>query len=175
MRKRSDVIADIVDNLRRAFQVVNEQSKKIEHETGLTGPQLWAIKTVSRKSPMMVSEIARRMHLHPATVVGILDRLEKQGLAMRIRSTEDRRVVKVTLTAKGSVIAGKSARSAQGMLVSRLEMLSASKLIKTARVLEQMAEILGAQKIPPRLLLSPKVNRPIYDAGNHAERRAKKS
>ena len=83
MSKRSERVAEIIDNLRRVFQVVNEQSKKAEHETGLTGPQLWAIKTIAQEAPIMVSEIARRMYLHPATVVGILDRLEKQGLVVR--------------------------------------------------------------------------------------------
>ena len=50
---------------------------------------------------MMVSELARRMYLHPATVVGIFTRLESHGLIKRTRSKEDRRVVWVELTLKG--------------------------------------------------------------------------
>src|SRR5512135_2604354 len=114
MSKKSEAVAEIVDNLRRVFQVVNEQSKRAEHETGLTGPQLWAIKTIAQEAPIMVSEIARRMYLHPATVVGILDRLEKQELVVRIRSTEDRRIVRVELTGKGKSLVRKSPEVAQG-------------------------------------------------------------
>ena len=161
MSKRLDTVAEIIDNLRRVFQVVNEQSKKAEHETGLTGPQLWAIKTIAQEAPIMISEIARRMYLHPATVVGILDRLEKQGLVIRIRSIEDRRVVRVELTAQGRALVKKSPEVAQGLPVSGLERLSSKKLASIAQALDQMAEILGAQNIPPQLILSPEVNRPV--------------
>jgi DNA-binding MarR family transcriptional regulator len=160
MAKRTEIVAEIIDNLRRVFQVVNEQSKKAERETGLTGPQLWAIKTISQESPIMVSEIARRMYLHPATVVGILDRLEKQGLVLRVRSTEDRRVVKVELTRQGRALVKKAPEVAQGLLVSGLEKLGATKLKNISEGLDQMVDILGAQNIPPQLILSPEVNKP---------------
>jgi len=80
MAKKSAVVSEIIDDIRRVFQVVNEQSKKAKRETGLTGPQLWAIKTIAELSSVRVSDLARRMYLHPATVVGILNRLELQGL-----------------------------------------------------------------------------------------------
>ncbi len=161
MSKRSETVAEIIDNLRRVFQVVNEQSKKAEHATGLTGPQLWAIKTIAQGAPLMVSELARRMYLHPATVVGILDRLEKQGLVVRVRSTEDRRVVRVELTGQGRALLKKAPEVAQGLLVAGLEKLNPKKLINIAEGLDQMAGILGAQNIPPRLILSPEVNEPV--------------
>jgi DNA-binding MarR family transcriptional regulator len=161
VNKRSDTVAEIIDNLRRVFQVVNEQSKKAEKETGLTGPQLWAIKTIAQEAPIMVSEIARSMYLHPATVVGILDRLEKQGLAARIRSTEDRRVVRVELTTQGRALVTRAPEVAQGLLVAGLEKLGSDKLKNIAQALDQMAGILGAQNIPPRLILSPEVNKVV--------------
>jgi DNA-binding MarR family transcriptional regulator len=160
LRRRSDSVAEIIDNLRRVFQVVNEQSKKAERGTGLTGPQLWAIKTIAQEAPIMVSEIARHMYLHPATVVGILDRLEKQQLVARIRSTEDRRVVRVELTGKGLALVKKAPAVAQGLLVEGLEKLSTSKLKNISQGLDQMVDILGAQSIPPQLILSPEVNKP---------------
>ena len=172
MSKKTELVAEIVDNLRRVFQVVNEQSKKAEHATGLTGPQLWAIKTIAQESPIMVSEIARRMYLHPATVVGILDRLEKQGLVVRIRSIEDRRVVKVELTAQGQALVKKAPKVAQGLLVEGLEKLNAKKLINIAQGLDQMVGILGAQNIPPQLILSPEVNKPGKIANGTARRKA---
>ncbi len=172
MQKRSDTVAEIIDNLRRVFQVVNEQSKRAKHETGLTGPQLWAIKTVAQKAPIMVSEIARCMYLHPATVVGILDRLEKHGLVVRIRSTEDRRVVRVELTEQGKALVKRSPEVAQGLLVSGLEKLNAKKLLSITQALNHMATILGAQNIPPKLILSPEINNPGKSFAGTARKRA---
>ncbi len=174
MTKKADAVAEIIDNLRRVFQVVNEQSKKAEHETGLTGPQLWAIKTIAQEAPIMVSDIAKRMHLHPATVVGILDRLEKQELVVRVRSTEDRRVVKVELTRQGRALVKKSPEVAQGLLVSGLEKLGEKKLKNISEGLDQMVDILGAQNIPPRLILSPEVNKPAKRKAVHEIRQARK-
>jgi DNA-binding MarR family transcriptional regulator len=120
----------------------------------------------------MVSEIARRMYLHPATVVGILDRLEKQGLVIRIRSTEDRRVVKVELTGQGRALVRKAPEVAQGLLVAGLEKLNLNKLINIAQGLDQMAAILGAQHIPPQLILSPEVNKPGKTAVGTARKKS---
>ena len=161
MAGKNDTVAEIIDNIRRVFQVVNEQSKLAEHKTGLTGPQLWAIKTIAQGAPIMVSEIAMRMHLHPATVVGILDRLETRGLARRVRSTEDRRIVRVELTAQGEDLVKKAPEVAQGLLVSGLELLKTKNLKNIAAALDQLVELLGAQGIPPKLILSPEVNKPV--------------
>ena len=94
MTNKSLKVSIIIDNIRRVFKAVNEQSKKAEHETGITGPQLWAIKIIGDLSPVRVSDLARHMYLHPATVVGILDRLESGKLVKRVRSKDDKRVVK---------------------------------------------------------------------------------
>jgi DNA-binding MarR family transcriptional regulator len=93
--ERKETIAGAFDNLRRVVQVVHGYSKRSKQVGGLTGPQLWAIKVLAASAPIMVSELARRMYLHPSTVIGILDRLESRGLVKRTRSTEDRRVATV--------------------------------------------------------------------------------
>jgi DNA-binding MarR family transcriptional regulator len=160
MSDRSKRVADIVDNIRRVFQAVNEYSKRAEKETGLTGPQLWAIKVIAEAGPIKVSELARRMYLHPATVVGILDRLEGRGLVERSRSKEDRRVVEIDLTEQGKDLVLQAPVVAQGILVNGLETLSDEDLLRIAESLDQLVNILGAQEIPPQLLLSPEVNLP---------------
>lgn len=164
------IVGDIVDNLRRVFQVVNEHSKRAEQYTGLTGPQLWAIKVIAESTLIRVSELARRMYLHPATVVGILDRLESRGLVSRTRSTEDRRVVEIDLTEQGKELVSMSPEVAQGLLVKGLETLPGEKLVQIADGLGQLVEILGAQEIPPQLILSSEVNVPLREK-NKKQRR----
>ncbi|TRZ85167.1 MarR family transcriptional regulator [bacterium] len=158
MGRKAMVVAEIIDDIRRIFQVVNEQSKKAKRETGLTGPQLWAIKMIGELFSVRVSDLAARMYLHPATVVGILNRLELQGLINRTRTNEDRRVVKVTLTDAGNAIVVKAPQVAQGLLVAGLEVLPLKKLQDTSDSLEELVRILGAQELPPRLILSPEIN-----------------
>lgn len=169
MEDKPCMISSIVDNLRRVFQVVHGHSKKAERETGLTGPQLWAIKVIADSAPIRVSDLAARMYLHPATTVGILDRLEKKGLIIRVRSLKDRRSVEVALTDTGKDVVEKAPEVAQGLLVSGLEKLSSRKLKTVDSGLAQMVKILGAQEIPPQLFLSSEVNQPGARRGRKAK------
>ena len=151
---KSALVAEIIDNIRRVFQAVNEYSKRAKRETGLTGPQLWAIKIIADSAPIKVSALARRMYLHPATVVGILDRLEAMDLVARTRSKEDRRVVEIDLTGPGRDMVAQSPEVAQGLLDKGLEQMSHQRLLHLDDGLEKLAEILGAKELPPKPLLT---------------------
>lgn len=160
MADMSAKVAEIIDNIRRVFQAVNERSKLAEKETGITGPQLWAIKTIAQCGSVKGAELARRMYLHPTTVVGILDRLEARGLVTRTRSTVDRRIVEVALTEQGRELVDHSPDVAQGLLVKGLEALTPEKLLRISDSLDELVGILGVKETPPRLILSPEVNLP---------------
>jgi DNA-binding MarR family transcriptional regulator len=154
------MVAEVMDNIRRVFQVVNEQSKRVERETGLTGPQVWAIKMIAASSPVRVSELARKMYLHPATIVGILDRLEKRGLIVRVRSTEDRRVVEVNLTEEGRQLVDHSPEVASNIIASGLENLEYAELAIIYYGLDRLTKILDASELPPTLIGTTEVNMP---------------
>ena len=160
MKVRAAQVSTVVDNIRRVFQVLTEQSKKIESETELTGPQLWTIKILNENSPMKVSELAGKMYLHPATMVGLLDRLEMKGLVTRTRSDQDRRVVFIDLTDLARRIVMNSPEVVQVMLVKGLENLSDQKLKKASEGLQMIVDILGAKELPPKLIMSTEINFP---------------
>jgi DNA-binding MarR family transcriptional regulator len=158
--RRDREIADVLDNLRRVFKVVHRYSKRAEKVGGMTGPQLWAMKVLADSAPIRVTDLARRMYLHPSTVVGILDRLEQRDLVTRTRSEEDHRVVAVALTAKGRETVAKVPQIAQGVLLDGLNGLSDVDLSTASEGLRMLVGILGVEGMPPPLLLSPEVNLP---------------
>jgi len=81
-----------------------------------------------------------------------------QGLIKRMRTSEDRRVVKIEMTDAGNAIVAKAPQVAQGLLVAGLEVLPLKKLEDISGALEELVLILGAQELPPRLILSPEIN-----------------
>ena len=166
-KTRADMIAGVFDNIRRVIQVVQGYSNRAQRVGGLTGPQLWAIRVLSESAPIRVSDLSRQMYLQPPTVVGILDRLEAKGLAVRTRSKSDHRVVEVKLTVKGKSIAARSPAVAQGLLLKGLEELSGRDLRVVSEGLKSLVGILGVQRMPPRLLFSQEVNLPgrVYGPG----------
>ncbi len=54
-----------------------------------------------------VAELARELQMDPGAMTRLLDRLAAKGLCTRCRSTADRRVVNLTLTAEGAAAADK--------------------------------------------------------------------
>jgi len=160
MKQKPVMIANIVDDVRRIFQVLVDQSKKIEQETNLTGSQLWVVKLLKEASPMKVSDLASRMYLHPATMVGLLDRLEAKELLKRTRSEKDRRVVYINLTEKGNELEVNSPEVVQSLLVKGLEGYAGKELKTISEGLGHVVKILGVQDTPPQLIMSAETNVP---------------
>lgn len=68
--------------------------------TNLTALQVMIIGILSHFGQMKISNLSETVGLSNSAISGIIDRLEKQGLVERIRSTDDRRVVYVNVTDK---------------------------------------------------------------------------
>ena len=148
----------IVNNIRKVLLVIKRQSQVVRMKTGLTGPQIWTIKTISDTEPLSVKELARRIYLHPATVVGIIDRLEEHGLVFRSQSHKDRRVVLVGLTPKGKKLVKKAPEAIQGTLINGMARLTARRRKIIYDGLAELVKMLGIETVPPQLILSRDVN-----------------
>ena len=68
---------------------------------GLTNAQWVPLLKLYLGKAVAVAELARECEIDAGAMTRLLDRLEKKGLCTRVRSTEDRRVVMVELTAEG--------------------------------------------------------------------------
>ena len=65
---------------------------------------LLAIKAAPISDGLTIGELAETMHLRHHSTVGLVDRLNKRGLLKRKTDREDRRRVRVQLTAKGEKV-----------------------------------------------------------------------
>jgi len=144
--------SEILDNLRRFFQAIHEYSKSTERSTGLTGPQLWALKLLADNAPIRGSDLARLMSLRPPTVVGILDRLESKGLVKRTHSNKDRRAVDIHLTDSGHELVAKAPEVAQDILLQGLNELTDEQFNCVKEGMKLMVRILGAEHLTPQPL-----------------------
>lgn len=68
---------------------------RVSARLGLRDVDLDCLDLIARHGPFTPSALARRAGLHPATVTGILDRLERGGWITRSRDPDDRRAVRV--------------------------------------------------------------------------------
>jgi DNA-binding MarR family transcriptional regulator len=90
--------------LRQIIRAIDLHSKKLERESGLTGPQLLVMQAISQTEPIMAGQVARDVNLSQATVTSILDRLERKAYLRRERSKEDKRKVLICLTEAGGQV-----------------------------------------------------------------------
>lgn len=59
--------------------------------TGITYRQCQVLGFLALEGPLAQATLAERMHLEPATLVGILDRMERDGWIKRLACSNDRR------------------------------------------------------------------------------------
>src|SRR5213594_2793724 len=85
--------------IKQSLRELSIQLSLLNHQVGahadLKDVDLDCLDLVNRHGPLSPSALARRAGLHPATVTGILDRLERGGWVARDRDPSDRRAVVV--------------------------------------------------------------------------------
>jgi len=83
-------------------------------------------------------ELAKDQMVTQAAITGIVDNLEKLGLAARERSETDRRVVRVSITKKGEDEVRKGQRLYQKFIEKSTSQISASELNDMLKTLDRM-------------------------------------
>jgi DNA-binding MarR family transcriptional regulator len=76
----------------------------------LTVAQVRALFALDAREAATAGEIAEAARLSPASVTGMLDELEREGMVTRVRSESDRRRVLVSLTEEGRTVLGRRRR-----------------------------------------------------------------
>jgi DNA-binding MarR family transcriptional regulator len=144
---RTVAISEIMQSLRRIFKAIQDYSQEVNQKYGITGPQLWALKTLSTNGSLPLGQLSKMMYLHPSTTTGVVDRLEKKGYVVRDRVRKDRRVVIVQLTPKGKKTVSKAPNPIQGKMVYGLNGLKQKNLNSIHDSVKKLVEIAEAQNI----------------------------
>ena len=91
-RRTTTQIKDSLRDLRNELSTLNRQ---IGNQVAVKDGDLDCLDLISRHGPLSPSALDRLAGVHPATLTGVLDRLERAGWITRERDTQDRRAVMV--------------------------------------------------------------------------------
>ena len=90
-RRRSTAL--IRESLRELSVQLSLLNHQVSGHLALNDVDIDCLDLINRHGPLSPSALARRAGLHPATLTGVLDRLQKGGWIARERDTADRRAV----------------------------------------------------------------------------------
>lgn len=143
MRKDEELLVA----LRKVIRAIDLRSKQLSREVGLTGPQLLVLQNIGAQPNIMVRQIAENINLSPATVTSILDRLEARGLVNRVRSTEDKRKVAISLTDSGQTSLEAAPLPFQEHFTNRFRQLEEWEQSQMVATMQRIASMMDAADI----------------------------
>jgi len=109
----------------------------------LTFPQALALNVLGSEGPMPISKLAEKTGSANSTTSGVVDRLERLGLARRTRSELDHRVIQVEATEKYVRMMAKAETGVAEYFDSLLNSLNEEERAAVARGLELLDQALS--------------------------------
>lgn len=119
-------------------------SKSMLAQHGVTGPQRLALRIIGRFPGVTAGRLADLLHLHPSTVTGILDRLDREKLIRRWSDPRDGRRMLAGLTEPGRQVNGVQEGTIENAVERALSRLSEEQLSAAKTVFEVLSEELDA-------------------------------
>jgi MarR family 2-MHQ and catechol resistance regulon transcriptional repressor len=99
--KRAESMLPVFIQLTRAAEAIAAALQPALTAEGLTVGQLGVLEAVVQRGPLSLRALGQCLFRSPPNMTIVVDNLERAGLARRVRSDADRRIVLVESTAEG--------------------------------------------------------------------------
>lgn len=96
-----DQVIALLPDLEKAFRT--DEPQEVLH-MDICLPEIFVLKELSSKEEPTMSELGRSISMDPSTLTRTVDKLVEKEFVVRKPDPEDRRVVRVTITAEGRKI-----------------------------------------------------------------------
>ncbi|HTI65718.1 MAG TPA: MarR family transcriptional regulator [Gemmatimonadaceae bacterium] len=137
----SDPTAALADRLHSAAIHLLRRLRREDDASGLPAPQLSALSVIVFGGPVTLGQLAAAEQVRPPTITKLVAALEADGLVTRETDPDDRRVVRVTATARGAKLLQDGRARRVASLAESLRGLSAGNratLERAVPILEQV-------------------------------------
>jgi len=113
----------------------------------LTLPQFFILNFLDYHGQAKMKDLAEYGHVTTAAMTGIIERLVRDGYVRRAPEPGDRRIVKVSLTAKGQAISRKINEQRRQMVMRIFGKLPEADRLEYLRILTQVKDLLKNKDI----------------------------
>ena len=132
----------VLRQLRLVFNTVKGHFREVEKKTGVAGAQVWAMAVIRDRPGIGVGELAGAMDIHQSTASNLLKPLIEAGLVVSERASDDRRVLKLRVTARGLAVLRKAPGPESGVLPAALARLDVATLARLEQDLDGLIDLL---------------------------------
>ncbi|MFH1857460.1 MAG: MarR family transcriptional regulator [Candidatus Omnitrophota bacterium] len=115
----------------------------------ITFPQLFILQHLLQKDRCMMRELAELLNVTTSAVTGFVDRGIDAGLLKREHATEDRRVIWVSITAKGKKVAREFLDQRKEIFRHIVEKLEPEERNQYVQTIEKICRLLKQEKEKP--------------------------
>ena len=135
--------ASVANRLHSAAIHLLRRARRVDAESQLPAPQLSALSVIVYAGPITLGALAAAEQVRPPTMTRLIAAMEGAGLVRREPDGVDRRVVRISATAKGRRMleAGRDRRI--GAIMEDLAQLSAADLAAVERALDAIERVAG--------------------------------
>lgn len=92
----------LVTAMARSHSALSKDLERMLVAHKLTAPQFGVLEMLGRRGPLPLHEIGKELLVSGGNITCVVDNLEKAGLVVRTRDTQDRRVIQAALTPAGA-------------------------------------------------------------------------
>lgn len=138
---------ELLVSLRQVIRAIDIHSRKLNKQSGLTGPQLMVMQNIALLDAPLAKDIAKEIALSAATVTTIIDRLESRELVIRTRSKTDKRKVHLSLSEAGVILLSSSPKPLQDHFITRYQNLEEWEQSQLLSAVERIASMMDAEKL----------------------------
>jgi len=147
--------------LRRIVRATELFGREIRQTTGVTPSQFRVLQIIAERGFVTAKTISTRMQVSQGTVTSLVDKLVRDGLVVRQKSTADRRQIDILLTEPGRTVLADAPDPLQQRFVRKFAAMEDWEQAMLVAGLERVAAMLDAEDMDASPVLDTGEIRPV--------------
>lgn len=131
---------DALKKFRIVIRAAQRHSAWIEKRCGISGAQLWMLQELRDQPGIRVGQLATKLAIHQTTASNLLHELGQKGYVVKVRDTDDHRVVHLKLSKLGVAALAQAPKPARGLIPEAIIKLDERGLQDLNRALQELSD-----------------------------------
>lgn len=139
-------LAEFADKLNElmpemARSIIRRQSDELL-KGKITLPQFFILNVLKKEDEQRMTDIARLLNVTTAAATGIVDRMVRSGYVTRVYDPQDRRIIRIRLSAKGAEVVQRIISHRRQMIMDTFGKISQQEREEYLRILMRVKDVL---------------------------------